>query len=782
MKCNPWRWLWGLLPIAMWSWITVLAETQRIEQDLAERAGSALSAAGLDWARSAFVGRDGSLTGAAYDEGEPSRAIDVARSVWGVRMVEAQTEIVGKVENYAWSAAYGDNRILLAGHVPGEAMRQSILGMVKANFPSTRIVDEMKAARGVPDRDVWLGGIDFSLRQLAGLRSGEVDLSRDGLSVAGEAASPAAYKTIKGEIRSNLPKGIRLAEDKVSPPRVSPFTWKAELSPSQLVMSGHVLGDKVRERVFARAKELFAKLAVVDRMETADGAGEEWPGVALAALDLLAQLQDGSASIVDRSLVLAGRAADEATAERVRTALRRAAPSSYSVSERLTYPKPEPKPVSPFVTGISGAADKIELTGYVPSEAARANVLARIASRFPKASISDQMKVAAGAPEGWKECLEAGLGGLQQLGAATIALSDRRLELVGRTEREGLAENVAGEVKAAANRACETDVRIAYDAEPEPSLVWRAVHGGDGTLVLEGEVPDQETHAELVTTAGKAFSGARLTDNAKIVGVRPGKWPKAAGLGLRLLAKLRRGTAAISGAELTIVGEARDAAIAQSVKDQLGREIAKGYRGVDNIEVRSDAMIWAEQEAQRRAEAQRLKEQAEQQRQRDEAAAAALRRSQEEEAAAARKRAEEAERQRKAESAAIETRKRTEAEACQQRMRDVAQRGVIRFGWASATLEDESLPTLKELAAVANACPLARIEIEGHTDAEGTPERNSKLSERRAQAVVGYLTSAGVDAGRLTAVGYGATRPVASNDTPESRARNRRIEFKVVPN
>jgi outer membrane protein OmpA-like peptidoglycan-associated protein len=107
---------------------------------------------------------------------------------------------------------------------------------------------------------------------------------------------------------------------------------------------------------------------------------------------------------------------------------------------------------------------------------------------------------------------------------------------------------------------------------------------------------------------------------------------------------------------------------------------------------------------------------------------------------------------------------------------------VIRFGWASATLEDESLPTLKELAAVANACPLSRIEIEGHTDAEGTPERNSKLSERRAQAVVGYLTSAGVDASRLTAVGYGATRPVASNDTPESRARNRRIEFKVVPN
>lgn len=771
MRCNPWRWLWGLLPIAMWSWITVLAEHQRIEQDLAERAGQALSAAGLDWARSAFVGRDGSLTGAAYDEGEPERAIEVARAVWGVRIVDAKTDLVGKVDNFSWSADYGDNRILLAGYVAGEPMRQSIISLVKANFPTSKIVDEMKAARGGPDRDTWLGGISFSLKQLAALRAGEVDIDREGLTVAGEASSTAAYKTVKGELKSNLPKGLRLAADKVSPPRVSPFTWKAELSPSQLVMSGHVPDEKTRERLFATAKERFAKLAVVDRMETAAGAGEDWQKVALASLDLLAQLLDGSASLSDQSLSLAGRAADEETAERVRGGLRSSVPRSYTISERLTFPKPEPKPVSPFVTSIQGAADKLELTGYVPSETARADILARIVARFPKASINDQMKVAAGAPEGWKDCIEAGLAGLQQIGAATIALSDRRLELAGRTEQEGLAEKIAGDLKAAANRACDSDVRITYVEVPEPSLVWRAVHGGDGTLVLEGQVPDQETHAELVSVAGKAFPGARLTDQTTIVGSRAGKWPKVAGLGLRLLAKLRRGTAAISGLELTLVGEAKDAAIAQSVRDQLGREVAKGYRGVDNIEVRSDAMIWAEQEAQRRAEAQRLKEQAEAQRQRDEAAAEA-----------ARKRAEEAERQRKSESAVIETRKRAEADACQARMRDVVQRGVIRFGWASATLEEESLPTLKELAAVANACPLARIEIEGHTDAEGTPERNSKLSERRAQAVVGYLTSAGVDPSRLRAVGYGATRPVASNDTPESRAKNRRIEFKVVPN
>ena len=57
-----------------------------------------------------------------------------------------------------------------------------------------------------------------------------------------------------------------------------------------------------------------------------------------------------------------------------------------------------------------------------------------------------------------------------------------------------------------------------------------------------------------------------------------------------------------------------------------------------------------------------------------------------------------------------------------------------------------------------------------------------KLSERRAQSIVSCLTTAGVDAKMLAAVGYGETRPVAPNDTPENRAKNRRIEFTVKAN
>ena len=109
----------------------------------------------------------------------------------------------------------------------------------------------------------------------------------------------------------------------------------------------------------------------------------------------------------------------------------------------------------------------------------------------------------------------------------------------------------------------------------------------------------------------------------------------------------------------------------------------------------------------------------------------------------------------------------------------VSRDGVIYFKRASAELDTQSNTTLDKLAGVMNTCKSARIEVQGHTDAEGTPERNANLSNRRAKSVLDQLIAAGIEGGRLTAFGYGETRPIATNDTRENRAKNRRIEFEV---
>jgi len=104
----------------------------------------------------------------------------------------------------------------------------------------------------------------------------------------------------------------------------------------------------------------------------------------------------------------------------------------------------------------------------------------------------------------------------------------------------------------------------------------------------------------------------------------------------------------------------------------------------------------------------------------------------------------------------------------------------ILFEFAKADLKQELKENLAEIAAILkNLLTESTIIIEGHTDNVGTADRNKKLSQRRADEVLKYLQSRGVDKKRLKAIGYGLTKPVADNSTEEGRAKNRRVELVI---
>jgi OOP family OmpA-OmpF porin len=116
---------------------------------------------------------------------------------------------------------------------------------------------------------------------------------------------------------------------------------------------------------------------------------------------------------------------------------------------------------------------------------------------------------------------------------------------------------------------------------------------------------------------------------------------------------------------------------------------------------------------------------------------------------------------------------------CQQLFSELLSKGSIRFEPARATIDPDSTGLLDRLIETALRCPATTVEIAGHTDADGDEAANQALSEKRAQAVADYLVKAGLPGDRFTTVGYGSTQPVASNDTDEGKAQNRRIEFVV---
>ena len=522
MRCNWWRWLWGIIPLLVLSWVAVQAEHGRIEADLRGRATLALAQAGMSWAQTRFEGRDIIIEGQAGDDAEPSKAGDLLRGIWGVRAVDNKAELLPKVGSFTWAARRRGNRIRIMGHVPNRATRMAIRGVAKANFPGFEVVDRMATVRGVPSVDAWLGGVGFGLKLLAALKRGDVHLKDLDMWIAGEAEDVASYRAIKSALANNLPKGIKLTNDLVTAPVVSPFTWSAQLAEGRLVLAGYVPNEAAHAELLAAAKASFGSMIIIDQMQPGDGAPKGWSNAAVASLRALTRLQTGSAEMKDAALVVSGLASDPAAAEAMRTGLRAALPATIKLTDQIKAKETPPPPPAP---------------------------------------------------------------------------------------------------------------------EPAPAA----------------SMPPKGAEA---TTPGKPETVAALPAEGKTDSAAP-----------------------------------RPAVAPSPV-----------------------------------------------------ASAADLR-----------------------------------AKACEDKLGSLVTTGQIVFEFASAELGRASLATLDKLAEAAKTCPDMRIEVGGHASIEGSAESNQQLSVRRAQSVVAYLVKAGVESTQLQPVGYGATRPIAPNDTGENMAKNRRIEFSVRP-
>lgn len=101
----------------------------------------------------------------------------------------------------------------------------------------------------------------------------------------------------------------------------------------------------------------------------------------------------------------------------------------------------------------------------------------------------------------------------------------------------------------------------------------------------------------------------------------------------------------------------------------------------------------------------------------------------------------------------------------------------ITFDIDKSDIKPQSMGTLNMIVGVLKSNPDLKFEIDGHTDNTGETAHNLTLSQQRADAVKAQLIKMGIDAGRLTTKGFGDTKPISDNDTPEGRANNRRVEF-----
>ncbi|MFM9847747.1 MAG: OmpA family protein [Hyphomicrobiaceae bacterium] len=744
MKCNPWRWLWGLVPVVVLAWACVQVEHARVERDLGTRAKQALARAGFDWAEVSVSGRDAALSGQAADRSDAARAAKAVNDTWGVRVATDLSTLIDVVDRYEWLALRREDRIRLTGSVPSEATRRDIVGIVTASFPNLDVDDRLKLARGAPPIDTWVGGVGFGIKQLAQLKSGQVHLDVTALTISGEAINLQAYRSVRAALSSALPPGISLRGARITAPAVKPFHWSARLTRDQLVFSGFVPSDQVREEILAAARRHAAPaVRVVDEAEPAEGAPGDWAGAVLAVVRALTVLEEGTVEARDTQWAFSGVAETETKADQARKELQAVA-APHRVALQITTR--EPAPVSPYITTATLSGGKLVLAGHAPSVDERDAIADSARRRLAGAPVEVTLLIAPGQSASWRSCIEAGLDALAQLGGGRVSLTDRRLEVAGRTQSSTLAKALPDTVRASAGTDCDADVNVAFDPPPEPKLRWSATYDQD-VLELGGQVAGEAAKTELLRVAGAQFSGARVIDRMVPVGEPSEAWTSTAREALMTLARLKRGKAEVVDQELSISGDARDDDVLQAIGDALTRGLPKGYGGRHSVVVRRDPSPAPAQTQTETAQAQRGSGQS----------TASV----------------------EAKPAPEVVQRKAEANACQDALQTVARTGIIEFERADADLDTASYSTLARLAAVAGQCPNVRFEVAGHADGDGKPENNQRLSERRAQAVLEYLAKSGVPAARMSAVGYGMTRPLVPNTTVENKAKNRRIEFVV---
>ncbi|WP_222982320.1 OmpA family protein [Flagellimonas meishanensis] len=117
-------------------------------------------------------------------------------------------------------------------------------------------------------------------------------------------------------------------------------------------------------------------------------------------------------------------------------------------------------------------------------------------------------------------------------------------------------------------------------------------------------------------------------------------------------------------------------------------------------------------------------------------------------------------------------------EEVQKQLNDYAR--TILFDTGKATIKAESTSVMVDIIQILNEYPNAKFTVEGHTDSVGSESNNQRLSEARALSVKDFLVDKGIDAFRLSAVGYGEAKPIATNNTRAGRAQNRRVEINLV--
>ena len=503
-----------------------------------------------------------------------------------------------------------------------------------------------------------------------------------------------------------------------TPEALEPVDLEVLRDPSGITITGRHFGSDMRSAFTAQLRSTLPDVEITDvsGINAARPMPDFGPELDIAALALGA-LSDAYVTVSPGRVGIEGVVPDEAAQTVFRDDLLALAGPEITLEVTLKVP---PRAIAPFEFSASKTFGGLRVeTCSARSLEERDHINAFL---FRRGAIDHSGVCVAGlgGPAGdWVAAIEGAVDALDKLPAGRLRLSYHRaiLEALPPTSPEVLEDAVA---VLSSELPPPFFVSASAPDNPETAALpkagfWLDMKAEPRLLTLQGRMPEEEMRDALVLFAKAMMPQASVEADISVVSETPPTgWQLAAQTAIEGLAALKAGSAQLSPGRLSISGSLRSPTDAGILHRDL-QAVMTGYEIESEIEIDLPDAV---------------------------------------------------------------KRMPLSAQACASQLNRKIQANPVEFETGNAKISDASGALLDALTDVLARCPDGVITIAGFTDSQGAETFNQTLSQKRAEAVMDALIGRGVNRSRLVAAGFGEAEPVASNATPEGRAKNRRIEFR----
>jgi OmpA-OmpF porin, OOP family len=552
--------------------------------------------------------------------------------------------------------------------------------------------------------------------------------------------------------------GVRLVNNNAAlPPKVEPFLWHATRRGDRVRLYGNVPNRETRQIIIGMTNAALPGLEVTDRMRTARGVPptDTWLAGLSFAVKQLAALKKGEVRLEGLALTVSGEAETAAEYRAVSAAIKGGLPKGITLAG-LQVAAPV---VSPYTWSAQFAGGQLVLSGHVADDGAKAELLAAAAAAPAGTGVVDRQESARGAPADFAAAAAALIRQIARLQSGNAEMKDTAVTVGGvaadETQLAAIREALRGALPPAFKLTDQMRVRELPKAElkVEPKVEAAKVEEP------KAEPPKAEPKIEATPPAEPTVSTGQKTAALSKADMQPAAGaPGAGGAEDKVNAQsaVQQGAAPPETTTASATPPAAELQSAPAPAPPAAAEPAKDAAppAATPVETPQTTVATAVLPPPAPEPA---------------APAAPVAPAPAPPAAAAPP------------PVSDPAPPAVDFVACRDDLARLAAGSSITFERGSAVLDAAGVGALAKIAAAAKACPGVRITAEGHTDVEGGPDYNQRLSVKRAQAVAERLIKDGVSTELIETAGFGAKRPVAPNSTAQARARNRRTEILVRP-